>query len=424
MANIKKLFVINVLLFTTVVISLMIACAGCSKREIAREPSPVNADEKFLVRVLLYTNKQSCSLQIDSSFTVIDSNSGTVLGDFEKTQEPVTLKISGGKFILADRPIESSRIIIEPNEPYIFTINSETYRGKLEIIMNEDNQYFDVINHIQLESYLAGVLAAEMPNYWEPAALEAQTVAARTYCLYIKDRFGKNRNWDIKRTQANQVYRGVQVESSRVWDAVNKTSGQVLTCEDSNGEKEIFPAYYSSICGGYTENSQSVFGGEFFKPLAGVKCQYCKRIAKKKFFFWPELTLEKKVVTRKLLENYPQLEKLGQIDQIIPRKESEYKDFTRITSVKLIGSTKETDTLRAEDLRLSIDPTGTVIKSAAFKIVDHNDTFTFAEGRGFGHGVGLCQTGAQAMARKDKSAEKILKYYYPDSININIYEKE
>ena len=83
-----------------------------------------------------------------------------------------------------------------PDKPFIFTVNQRSYRGNLVFVLNEDGSSFDVVNVVPLEAYLAGVIGAEMPNYWEPEALKAQTIAARTYCLYIKRRFGPRRSWD------------------------------------------------------------------------------------------------------------------------------------------------------------------------------------------------------------------------------------
>jgi stage II sporulation protein D len=81
----------------------------------------------------------------------------------------------------------------------------------------------------------------------------------------------------------------------------------------------------------------------------------------------------------------------------------------------LEGENGETDTLRAEDFRLALDPSGMKLKSAAFRIEERGDSWVFSEGRGFGHGVGLCQCGAEAMARRGPDAEAILMHYYPGS---------
>jgi len=98
----------------------------------------------------------------------------------------------------------------------------------LKLILNPEGKYYDAINIVPLETYLVGVIGAEMPNYWEPEALNAQAIAARTYCFYIKKRFGVNRGWDVSKTQSNQVYLGISAESDEIWDAVNKTQGRII----------------------------------------------------------------------------------------------------------------------------------------------------------------------------------------------------
>jgi stage II sporulation protein D len=256
------------------------------------------------------------------------------------------------------------------------------------------------------------VAGAEMPNYWEPEALKAQVIAARTYCLYTKKRFGSNRSWDVGKTAAHQVYKGLVAESSAIWNAVNQTTGMVLTCKQNDEKEEIFPAYYSSTCGGHTENSKNVFG-ESFKPLTGVPCPYCQDVAKPKFFFWPMIKYDKTEVTDRLFRRYEKIKQLGDITDIKIAKQSDFGDFSRMAMIELHGSSGRKEFIRAEDFRLAIDSTGRKIKSACFKLEDLEDSWAFLSGRGWGHGVGMCQCGAEGMARQGKTAEEILSYYYP-----------
>jgi stage II sporulation protein D len=253
-----------------------------------------------------------------------------------------------------------------------------------------------------------------MPEYWEPEALKSQVIAARTYCLYTKKRFGGNRNWDVGKTAAHQVYRGIGAESAAIWNAVNQTTGMVLTCKQNNGTEDIFPTYYSSTCGGHTENSKNVFG-DSFPPLVGVPCPYCQDVAKPKFFFWPMVRIDKTEVTDRLFQRYEKLRQLGDINDIKIAEQSDYGDFSRLTMLELIGSNGNREFLRAEDFRLVIDSTGGKIKSACFQLEDLDDSWAFLSGRGWGHGVGMCQCGAQGMARKGKTARQILSHYYPES---------
>jgi stage II sporulation protein D len=333
---------------------------------------------------------------------------------FDNVNVPVEIGLTNGRISIAGQSFMSGEVVIFTDEPCIFTLNGKDYRGNLRLIVNDDGSEFDAINLVPPEPYLAGVIGAEMPDYWEVEALRAQAIAARTYCFYIKRSFGVNRNWDVKQTAASQVYRGLSAESARVWRAVNQTKGKVLVCEHDDGDEGIFPAYYSSTCGGHTENSSNVFG-DSFEPLRGVPCPYCDQTAVPKVFFWPMVRFNKARVQARLFNKYPSLKKLQEIVRISPAEQSDYEQFSRLTEIALVGSNGKSETLRAEDFRLTVDPTGRKLKSSICKIIDWDDSWAFMSGRGWGHGVGMCQYGAEAMARNGGSTEEILAHYYPGS---------
>jgi stage II sporulation protein D len=382
----------------------------------------MDIEPRFWIRVLLLDDVKTCVLKAPWQLAVLEGERQTTVPIYRgrKFNRPIAVAVSEGKIMVAWHTFSGREVIILPDEPHIFNLNGDDYRGKLKFILNSDGNSFDAVNLVPLEPYLAGVVGAEMPNYWEPTALQAQAIAARAYCLYIKRQFGGRRTWDVKQTAANQVYLGVLAESAQVWDAVNQTQGQVLFCKQANGTELLFPAYYSSTCGGHTENSKHVFG-DSFEPLRGVLCSYCKDVAKPSFFFWPMAQFDKSSVTTRLLKKYSKLKQLGEITNISPGKKSNYGKFSRLTLVKLLGSTGKSDFLRAEDLRLTIDPTGRKLRSTICKIIDMGDKWAFLSGRGYGHGVGMCQCGAQAMARQGKTAEQILSYYYPGSKIVRVY---
>jgi len=404
----------------SIFLSCLIFLAGCTPRQLTTTTPQMDAEPQFWVRVLLLDDARICSLKTLSSFVVLDARTNNTQARFDRLDDPTNICLTESKITIAGTSFTGSRVIICPEDPHVFSLNGREYRGKLNIILNSDGKSFDAVNLVPLEPYLAGVVGAEMPSYWEPEALKAQAIAARTYCLYIKKRFGPKRHWDLSKTQANQVYLGVAAESSQVWNAVNSTYGQVLVCKQPAGTEDIFPTYYSSTCGGHTENSQRVFG-DSFEPLVGVPCPYCKNVAKPKFFFWPMVKFDKAQVTKNLLQRYRKLRELGEIKNIIPAKQSDYGRFSRLTLVKLLGSTGKSHFLRAEDLRLTIDPTGSKLKSTICKIVSLGDKWAFLSGRGYGHGVGMCQCGAQAIAREGKSAARILHHYYPGSGIVSVY---
>jgi stage II sporulation protein D len=384
----------------------------------------MDIEPEFWVRILLLDDATACTLKSVSSFSVLKEQTAQPAQITETrynlTNVPISLELTNGRITMNGQPLTNDKVVILPDDPYIFNLNGSDYRGKLKLIVNPDGNSFDAINLVPPEPYLAGVVGAEMPNYWEPEALKAQAIAARTYCFYVKKRFGVNREWDMKRTAAHQVYRGIDAESSQIWQAVNETKGRVISCKQSDGPVDIFPSYYSSACGGHTENSKNVFG-DSYETLVGVPCPYCQDVAKPKFFFWPTVQFDKAYVTERLLQRYPQLERLGEIKYITAVSKTDYGEFTRLTKIKLTGSTGKSDYLRAEDFRLAIDPTGRKLRSTICKIVELSNKWAFLSGRGWGHGVGMCQCGAQGMAREGKNTQQILSYYYPGSLIISIY---
>ena len=379
-------------------------------------------EQKFQVRVLLAGDANRCTIKCPGGFSIQDAAGNTLLPDtfFIDTSQSFDVNFLGDAFSIGGRTFATRQLTILPEAGQIFLFNDNAYRGNLFIKGNVDALTFTAINVVPLEQYLAGVVGAEMPAYWEPEALKAQAIAARTYCLYYKEKFGARRDWDVMKTAASQVYRGIRAESPAVWRAVNDTRGQILVCRQMDGSEGLFPAYYSSSCGGHTEDARNVFGDDL-EPLWGVDCPYCRNIAKPGVFFWPMTKFTRDEVTLQLQKKYPQLASLGDITAISVSRQSDYPGFSRSTMIKLTGSSGETDFLRAEDLRLTIDPSGYKIKSTICKIILMEDKWVFSAGRGFGHGVGMCQCGAEGMARQGKSAIEILAYYYPGSKLTRVY---
>lgn len=388
--------------------------SGCRPKPLIPPTPQMDTAQRFWIRVLLLEGAAECSLQVRTGWTVAVDQAQTDSLYFQETTHPVGVRVTGGRLVIGEEALAAKQVTVLPEPPFIFTLNGRDYRGNAVFALKQDGLSLDVINLVPLEAYLAGVVGAEMPNYWEPEALKAQAIAARTYALYIKKRFGPGRSWDIRSTQANQLYLGVAAESPQVWRVVEETAAQVLVCLHSNGQEDLFPTYYSSICAGHTENSSNVFG-DSFAPLAGVPCPYCQDIARISLFFWPMVRFDKSFVSSRILQKYPALNNLGAVVNITPGRQSDYPGFSRLTSAKLTGSSGGTGYLRAEDLRLTIDPSGTKMRSTCCQIGDFGNEWAFVAGRGYGHGVGLCQCGAQGMARNGSTAEQILAYYYPSS---------
>ncbi|HBG78449.1 MAG TPA: hypothetical protein DDW84_06350 [Phycisphaerales bacterium] len=394
-------------------LSAVMFLVGCDSNELNGQVAVRQSPDPYIVRVLLDDHIAGADFHVGSQYKIINPQSLEVF-DVEKTSGKINISPADQGIKIGEQIFATSRLLIQPPDNLPFSINGQAYRGNLELI--SDGNGLMAINNVSIETYLAGVVGAEMPSYWEDEALKAQAIAARTYCLYIKNRFGKNRLWDVKTTQANQVYRGISAETVRTVNAVNSTFGMVLCRESESGECQEFPAYYCSICGGHTENTKNVFGDSAV-AMPGVSCQFCREMTRPSLFYWPMAKFSKKTVSDRILDRYPHLRDLEKIEKIQVADESVYdnNDFKRITRVMLTGSNGKTSYLRGEDMRLAIDPTGMKIQSTSCTIISMEKEFLFVAGRGFGHGAGLCQYGTREMARQGKNAQQILSFYFPAS---------
>ena len=396
-------------------LAVAVFLTGCGKRDTVEPTVGIDSPERTWVRVLLFGNLRECTVATPAGF-IADGAEHGVWADFSDTSE-MPVRLEDGRIRVGEHLL-GREVVLRPKDPYYFTIDGQGFRGNLHLQASDDANSLRAINHVPVESYLLGVVGAEMHSYWEPEALKAQAVAARTYCLAIQHRFGSGRSWDVTRTQANQVYNGLAAENPRIRQAVLDTTGQILIGprSDGSGKETLFAAYYSSSCGGHTDDSRAVFG-EDVVSLRGVECPWCKSVARRKDFLWGPVMYPMEAVSIRLTTRYPSLERLGGIADV---EVVRHGLSGRITQVQLIGVNGLKDSLRGEDFRLSLDPTGRRLKSALAVMRKSGGGLVFEDGRGFGHGVGLCQCGAQGMARQGRDYLEILSFYYLDSRLVTI----
>ncbi len=221
---------------------IIVLLRSCEHRQTIRPTPQMGIESRFWVRVRLLNNIAECTFEVPSAFRIAPTDPGpepqTGAAALEPLQSPARIALVGGQLMLGETPLTGKEVVFSPEKPYIFGLNGHKYRGRLKLIVNREGRSFDAINLVPLEPYVAGVIGEEMPYYWETEALRAQAIAARTYCLFIKNRFGTNRSYDVSRTQSSQVYGGIGAESSQIWDAVNSTCGQVLMAPELMADKE------------------------------------------------------------------------------------------------------------------------------------------------------------------------------------------
>jgi len=289
---------------------------------------------------------------------------------------------------------------------------ARAFRGRLRCLARGDERVA-LVNVVDVESYLAGVVGSEMYASWPGEALRAQSIASRTYALYQMVVNDKQKEWDLGSDQGSQVYFGLSSERERVREAVRDTRGAVLTYGPAGGER-LFSAYFCSTCGGHTADGAVVFG-DGLAPLGGRECGFCDH---SRYHNWPAVTIAKKVISERLLERYPELASLGEIRKVAVRAKS---DCGRIDLLELTGSSGKSRVIRAVDFRLAVTRRESPLRSSWYELVDTGQAYRFEKGRGFGHGVGLCQYGSEQMARKGHDCVAILDYYYPGATLVRAY---
>jgi stage II sporulation protein D len=271
-------------------------------------------------------------------------------------------------------------------------MNGRDYVGPIDLVQNGAG--FAVVNELPLEEYLVGVLRGEASETWPAEALRAQAIVARTYAAHHR-LLGPGRAFHIVASTANQMFAGRVPTSSPLWAAVQETAGQILKLDGA-----LFPAFYHTESGGHTEDPRSVFAARNMPALQAVVCPFSAPGSP--HFYWNlELSLSdlSEVVRRHGAD-------VGRVTTVTV---AERTASQRAVAVTLKG-TRGAVRIRGHDFRRMIGYD--TLKSTLFTVVTDSSTVRFS-GRGYGHGVGLCQAGARGMAEQGYSARQILTFYYP-----------
>jgi stage II sporulation protein D len=327
--------------------------------------------------------------------------------------------VAGTAFTLSSRgwtstPLEAVTLTpVEPNA--LLRVNGKGYRGSAVILRSDSG--ITLINSLGLDSYLQGVVSAEMGRRGpsEQAALRAQAVVSRTYALRNLGRW-KAHGFDVSATIADQVYSGYGAETPEGRAAVYDTRGRVLTYEGAPIE-----AFFYSTCGGRTANGAEVFRGAARPYLRSVPDQadngsvYCS--ISPRYRWHEEWTGEALLST--LRRNLPPVTGLASADvqEVSDVRVARRSSSGRVEQLAIrLGRSeiKVEGPLIRQVMRLG---TGEPLRSTAFDLVATSGgqrvTHLAIDGMGSGHGVGFCQWGAVGRARAGQGYEQILAAYFP-----------
>jgi len=250
-----------------------------------------------------------------------------------------------------------------------------------------------VINRVPLESYVAGTLAREVYSHWAPAALRAQAVATRTYALYRQAQSQGGAGYDLEAGTRAQVYGGAGAESAAANEAVADTRDEVLTWRG----QPILAAFHSAS-GGRTAAAEEVWG----TPLPYLRSRDVAGEEGSPDTYWrvryTGITLGRALAPFGI--------RLGAVREA---RVTERTPSGRAARVVLSG-TAGSRSVTARELRSMLGET--VLRSTLFEIRGTADELVFV-GSGYGHGVGMSQWGAQAMAERGADYREILATFYP-----------
>ncbi len=326
------------------------------------------------------------AVQQDTSQAVIEGG-GLVFG--EDTDEAsmtavsknkVVVTISKGHVLLDGLLLEldSVRLRAGDDEASI-AVNGVRVRGDVVVLAGTSG--VTIVNVLPLEEYLAGVLGSEMPKSFPLEALKAQAVAARTYALNKKlEQYGQP--FHLGSGVISQVYKGLAVEDPRTHEAVEATRGLVLTWQ-----LQPIEAYFHASCGGHTESGIDALNRDL-PYLKSVSCP-CASLPSTSWSL-----------------NVSQME-LTALSQGKPSLQVQGRSATGRVKRVQVGSHSVDAVLFRERLGYM------KLKSLDFEVAKTGKEGWVLQGHGFGHGAGLCQWGAQVLATKGWSFEKILEHYYP-----------
>lgn len=212
--------------------------------------NPANA-----IKIGLYTNVQSVKLGASTTAAIINAKTNKSIYNLDAmrnyefkpySNDNILIKI-GGKFY----NLNTNEITITPQDSGFVSSKNRWYRGIF--ILKNNNGTLTLINKLDIESYLRGVVPAEMPSSWEYEAHKAQAIAARSYALANLGKRAKF-GYDLKDTPEDQAYNGASAETSRTNQAVADSYGIVLIYD-----LKIIPAFYSASAGGHTVSAGQVW---------------------------------------------------------------------------------------------------------------------------------------------------------------------
>ena len=370
------------------------ACALGALGASAQTPRAGGRITDSILQIGIARKARLITLSPQGRFSVIDQATGRTQtlesGQSYLVASDAQQRISLGSFVFSG----ATRLLPGGPEDTVL-VAGKKYRGNF-IFKPSEGGTVTVVDEVGIEDYLRGVLPHEMSPDWPLEALKAQAVVARTFALTNLGKYA-GAGYDLSDDVGSQVYSGIAAPSKNVEAAVSETAGEVLQYQGS-----LLGVFFHSCCGGSTADPKDVWGRPAAtpRPLRGVKDRYCRRSP---HYQWSAYFAN---------------------EDLLAALAAHGRDGARLNALRLgarsRGGLLKTFRLqldgrrvdvRANDLRNWMGPSD--IKSTQiWRVVERKRGYEFV-GRGFGHGVGLCQWGARAQADAGRDYRKILSFYFP-----------
>lgn len=434
------------------VIVILSGCAGPKRLPpIMVEPSgPAGPGRRppSLLGVGLLENEPGLEVYAEGPAQLIDAQTGRNLLQLAQAGQRVSCERNGAQVVWR-RGGQSGRatsVILRPLDPATRVSQGDfEYRGEFLVICAPRGRGLTLVNTVDLESYLKGVVPWEIGRHpiARLAALEAQAVAARTYTVSHRGE-RRARGFDLFASVMDQVYKGAADEDPLCNRAVDATASLVL----KSGPDEI-QAYYSACCGGTSSDVHEVWARTaqpYLKARAdGPDAAGAAFCAQSRYYHWRE-TWTIGQLEGILAETLPAyLDWLGESPvrakwagpAFSPRDgTSNARRPGKLWNLEVLGHTSSgrvahlavsTDAgvyhVRGDRTRWVLRPASGnpfILRSALFDVELERDGSRLVRvatrGRGFGHGIGLCQTGALERADQGQTFDQILAHYYPGAV--------
>ncbi|MEX1098152.1 MAG: SpoIID/LytB domain-containing protein [Planctomycetales bacterium] len=315
----------------------------------------------------------------------------------------VTAAATASGVRIGTREYPVSQIEVVPDAPPDLRVGDRWYRGSLRLFRRPGGKLI-AVNVLPLEEYVASVVDSEMPAAFPAAARQAQAIAARTYALYQMTTPPAHPQFDLHADVRSQKYLGYQYLDGQGRKLAGETADGRRVAEETAGivcthRGKVFCTYYSAVCGGRTVRGDLVFA-DAAPPLVPVACDWCRAAERYRWsngLSGAEIAASLGDVLGGSARPLTALRATGGV------AEDGSAEFVASDGVR-------TERVSATMLRRRL-PAG-VLHSPHFTVRKEGDRFVF-DGRGHGHGVGLCQWGAKGQAEAGRNCLEILRHYYP-----------